>query len=47
MFLFVIWAMGVIKLFSSANTLQLIIDIIIVVAVLLFSFVMTRTKTRS
>ena len=46
-FLFVIWTLGIIKLFSSTNTLQLIIDIIIIAAVLLLSYVMTRTKTRS
>ena len=35
------------EIISSTNTIQLIIDIIIIVAVLLLSYVMTRTKTRS
>ncbi|WP_296861558.1 sodium-dependent transporter [uncultured Methanobrevibacter sp.] len=46
-FLVVIWVMGIIKLFSSTNSFELIIDIIIIAAVLLLSYVMTRTKTRS
>ena len=46
-FLIVIWVMGIIKLFSSANAFELIIDIIIVAVVLLLSYVMTRTRTRS
>ncbi|WP_296889363.1 sodium-dependent transporter [uncultured Methanobrevibacter sp.] len=46
-FLVVIWVMGVIKLFSSTNSFELIIDIVIIAVVLLVSYVMTRTKTRS
>ena len=46
-FLVVIWVMGIIKLFSSTNSFELIIDIIIIATVLLLSYVMTRTKTRS
>ena len=46
-FLFIIWTIGIIKLFSSTNSFELIIDVGIIAVVLLLSYVMTRTKTRS
>ena len=45
-FLFIIWILGIIDLFSTAGQFELIVDIIILVAVFVVSFVLTRTKTR-
>ena len=46
LFLFIIWTLGIIELFSTAKFFELIIDIIVIVAVLLISYLLTRTKTR-
>ena len=42
-FLMFIWVIGIFKLFANASDFELIIDIIIIMAVLLVSFVLTRT----
>ena len=44
--LFVIWAYGIFTLFTTAATFEVIVDIIIIVAVLVFSFVLTRLKPK-
>ena len=43
-FLIIIWVMGIIKLFSDAARFELIIDSIIIVAVLVIGFVLTKMK---
>ena len=41
-FLIVIWAIGILKLFANAKTFELIIDLIIIVSVIVLSFVLTK-----
>lgn len=43
-FLIIIWAIGIIKLFRNAQSFELIIDSIIIVSVVVVSFVLTRIK---
>ena len=42
--LIIMWAIGIIKLFSTAKTFEIIIDVVIIVAVLVFSFILTKIK---
>lgn len=42
--LIIIWAIGIIKLFSTAKSFEITIDLIIIVAVLAFSFIFTKIK---
>ena len=42
--LFAMWAYGIFDLFMSAATFELIVDLIIIVSVLVFSFILTRLK---
>lgn len=42
--LIVIWAVGIVKLFSSAKTFEIIIDLIIIVAVFVFAVILTKIK---
>lgn len=42
--LIIIWAIGIIKLFSTAKSFEITIDLIIIVAVLVFSFIFTKIK---
>jgi len=42
--LIIMWAIGIVKLFSTAKTFEIIIDVIIIVAVLVFAFVLTKIK---
>ena len=43
-FLIVIWAIGIVKLFAHAETFELIIDSVIIVSVIVISFVLTKFK---
>lgn len=42
--LIVMWAIGIIKLFSTAATFEITVDLIIIAAVLVFAFVFTKIK---
>ena len=42
--LIIMWAIGIITLFSTAKTFEIMIDLIIIVAVLAFAFILTRIK---
>ena len=42
--LIIMWAIGIVKLFSTAKTFEIIIDVVIIVAVLVFSFILTKIK---
>jgi NSS family neurotransmitter:Na+ symporter len=46
-FLIVIWTVGIIKLFSTAKSFEIMVDIIIIAAVMVFAFVFTRIKPAS
>ena len=43
-FLIIIWVIGIVKLFGDAEPFELIIDAVIIVAVLVVSFVLTKYK---
>lgn len=45
--LIVMWAIGIITLFSTAKPFEIMIDLIIIIAVLVFSFILTKVKTVS
>ena len=45
-FLIIIWAIGVVNLFSTLKTFELTIDIIIIIGVLVSSIVLTKIKTK-
>lgn len=45
--LIVMWAVGILTLFSTAKSLEIIIDLIIIVAVLVVAFVLTKIKAQS
>ena len=42
--LIVMWAIGIVQLFSTAKQFEIIIDLVIIVAVLVFAFILTRIK---
>ena len=42
--LIVMWAIGIVKLFSTATTFEVTIDLIIIAVVLIFAFVLTKVK---
>ena len=42
--LIVMWAIGIFKLFSSAKTFEIIIDLIIIISVMVAAFVLTKVK---
>ena len=42
--LIVMWAIGIFKLFSSAKTFEIIIDLIIIISVMAAAFVLTKVK---
>ena len=42
--LMVMWAIGIVTLFSSAKPFEIMIDLIIIVMVLVFSFLLTKVK---
>ena len=42
--LIVMWAIGIFKLFSSAKTFEIIIDLIIIISVMAAAFVLTKIK---
>jgi NSS family neurotransmitter:Na+ symporter len=42
--LIIMWAIGIVKLFSTAKTFEIIIDVVIIVAVLVFAFILTKIK---
>jgi NSS family neurotransmitter:Na+ symporter len=42
--LVVMWAIGIIELFSNAKTFEIIVDVIIIAAVLVFASVLTKIK---
>ncbi|MBE6505784.1 MAG: sodium-dependent transporter [Methanobrevibacter millerae] len=44
-FLIIIWVIGIVQLFGKADTFELIVDVIIIVAVLVVSFALTKVKT--
>ena len=44
--LFIIWIYGIFDLFMSAAAFELIVDVIIIVSVIVFSFVLTRLKPK-
>ena len=44
-FLFIIWTIGIIKLFANAEMFTLTIDSLILIAVFIFSFILTRVKS--
>jgi NSS family neurotransmitter:Na+ symporter len=46
-FLIVIWAIGIIELFRSSNTFEMIVYAIIIVSVMVASFVLTRNESSS
>ena len=46
-FLIVMWTVGIIKLFSTAKSFEIMVDIIIIAAVMVFAFVFTRIKPAS
>jgi len=43
-FLIIIWVIGIVKLFGDAEPFELIIDAVIIVAVLVVSFALTKYK---
>lgn len=45
--LIVMWAIGIIKLFSSAKSFEIMVDLIIIIAVLVFAFLLTKIKPAS
>ena len=45
--LIVMWAIGIVQLFSTAKQFEIIIDVIIIVAVLVAAFVLTKIKPRA
>ena len=42
--LIVMWAIGIIKLFSTAKEFEIMVDLIIIVGVLVFAFILTKLK---
>jgi len=42
--LIVMWAIGIIKLFSTAKEFEIMVDLIIIVGVLVFAFILTKIK---
>ena len=42
--LIIIWAIGIINLFSTAKTFEVIIDLIIIISVMVFAVILTRIK---
>ena len=42
--LIVMWAIGIVQLFSTAKQFEIIIDLVIIVVVLVFAFILTRIK---
>ena len=44
-FLFIIWTIGIIKLFANAEMFTLTLDSLILIAVFIFSFILTRVKS--
>ena len=45
--LIIIWAVGIVQLFSTAKTFELIVDLIIIVSVLVVAFIFTKIKPAS
>ncbi|WP_406533217.1 sodium-dependent transporter [Methanobrevibacter sp.] len=45
--LIVMWLIGIIQLFTTAKSFEIIIDLIIIIMVLVFSFALTRIRPRS
>ena len=45
--LIVMWVIGIIQLFTTAKSFEIIIDLIIIIMVLVFGFALTRIKPRS
>jgi NSS family neurotransmitter:Na+ symporter len=44
--LIVMWAIGIVKLFSTANEFEIIVDVIIILGVLISAFAMTKIKQK-
>jgi len=42
--LIIMWVVGIIQLFSTAKSFEIIIDLIIIIAVLVFAFILTKVK---
>ena len=42
--LIVMWAIGIVQLFSTAKTFEIIVDLVIIISVLVFAFVLTKVK---
>ena len=45
--LIIIWAVGIVQLFSTAKTFELIVDLIIIISVLVVAFIFTKIKPAS
>ncbi len=45
--LIIMWVIGIVTLFSTASQFEIMIDVIIIVAVLVFAFVLTKVKPSS
>jgi NSS family neurotransmitter:Na+ symporter len=45
--LIIMWAIGIIQLFSSAKSFEIMIDLIIIVAVMVFAVILTKIKPAS
>ena len=44
--LIVMWAIGIVTLFSTAKHFEIMIDVVIIVAVLIFGFILTKVRPR-
>ena len=42
-FLIIIWAIGIVNLFGSAESFEIIVDLIIIISVLIAGFALTRS----
>ncbi len=42
--LIVMWVIGIVQLFSTAKTFEIIVDLVIIISVLVFAFILTKVK---
>ena len=45
--LIIMWVTGIIKLFSNAKSFEIMVDLIIIIAVMIFAFILTKIKPAS